>query len=246
MKILIADDEKLARDRLRGLVIELSLGEVVGEADNGQAVLQQTEQLQPDVILLDIRMPGMNGLETAIHLDQLDNPPAIIFTTAYDEYALQAFEAHAIDYLLKPVRRERLSKAIQTVNRLSRRQLAGIQEQTGQSTNTHISARVKGGITLVPIDEIQYFQAADKYVTVFYSEGSVLIEEPLKSLEQRLVEQFIRIHRSVLVAKKLLIALEKDEQGQCRVRLQGVAQTLEVSRRHVAAVRALLKNQAAH
>lgn len=236
MKILIADDEKLARERLRGLVTELSLGEVVAEADNGKMVLQQTEQLQPDVILLDIHMPGMNGLETASHLDQLDNPPAVIFTTAYDEYALQAFETHAVDYLLKPVRRERLSKAIKSVKRLSQAQLAGLQQ-----TATHISARDHSGIKLVPVEDILYFQAADKYITVYYDTGSVLIEEPLKSLEERLSELFIRIHRNALVAKRLLIALEKDKEGHFYVRLQGVGDVLEVSRRHVADVRQLLK-----
>ena len=241
MKILIADDEKLARDRLRGLIEELSLGEVIGEADTGETVLQQTAQLQPDVILLDIRMPGMNGLETASHLDQLDNPPAVIFTTAYDEYALQAFEAHAIDYLLKPVRRERLAKAIQTVKRLSRAQLASLQENTQQQTSSHISARDHGGIKLVAIEDIQYFQAADKYVTVYHTQGSILIEEPLKSLEERLSHLFIRIHRNALVAKQLITALEKDEQGQCRIRLQGVEESLEVSRRHVPEVRQWLK-----
>lgn len=244
MKILIADDEKLARERLRGLVTDLSLGAVVGEADNGEAVLQQTEQLQPDVILLDIRMPGMGGLETALHLDRLDNPPAVIFTTAYDEYALQAFEAHAVDYLLKPVRRERLSKAIKSVQRLSQAQLVGLQEKSSQSTATHISARDHGGIKLVPVENIHYFQAGDKYITVYHTEGSVLIEEPLKSLEERLSEIFIRIHRNALVAKCLLTALEKNEQGQCLVRLRGIDDTLEVSRRHVAEIRQLLKQQA--
>jgi len=244
MKILIADDEKLARERLRGLVTDLSLGAVVGEADNGEAVLQQTEQLQPDVILLDIRMPGMGGLETALHLDQLDNPPAVIFTTAYDEYALQAFEAHAVDYLLKPVRRERLSKAIKSVQRLSQAQLVGLQESAGQSTAAHISARDHGGIKLVPVENIHYFQAGDKYITVYHTEGSVLIEEPLKSLEERLSKIFIRIHRNALVAKRLVTALEKNEQGQCLVRLRGIDDSLEVSRRHVAEIRQLLKQQA--
>ena len=244
MKILIADDEPLARERLRGLVTELALGEVVGEADSGEAVLQQTERLRPDVILLDIRMPGMNGLETATHLDRLDNPPAVIFTTAYDEYALQAFEAHAVDYLLKPVRRERLSKAIHSVRRLSQAQLAGLRDNTGRATATHISARDHGGIKLVPVENIRYFQAADKYTTVFHSHGSVLIEEPLKSLEERLSNLFIRIHRNALVARALLRSLEKDAEGRCMVRLQGVEQALEVSRRHVADVRQWLKRQA--
>lgn len=244
MKILIADDEPLARARLRGLVTELSLGEVVGEADTGEAVLQQTERLRPDIILLDIRMPGMNGLETAGHLDLLDNPPAVIFTTAYDEYALRAFETHAVDYLLKPVRRERLSKAIRSVRRLSQAQLAGLQRRDGQHSASHISARDHGGIKLIPVENIRYFQAADKYITVYHTGGSVLIEEPLISLEERLSGLFIRIHRNALVAKALLIALEKDAEGRCMVRLQGVGEALEVSRRHVACVRQLLKQQA--
>lgn len=241
MKILIADDEKLARDRLRSLIDELGLGEVVGEAANGEAVLRQTEALHPDVILLDIRMPGMNGLEAAGHLDKLDTPPAVIFTTAYDEYALQAFEAHAVDYLLKPVRRERLEKAIKGVQRLSQAQLAGLRENNEHATATHISARDHTGIRLVSINDIQYFQAADKYVTVYYAGGSILIEEALKSLEDRLGHLFIRIHRNALVAKRLINALERDNQGQCRIRLQGVGESLEVSRRHLPEVKQLLK-----
>lgn len=243
MKILIADDEPLARQRLRGLVTDLSLGDVVGEADTGQAVLRQTEQLRPDVILLDIRMPGMDGLETAQHLDRLDFPPAVIFTTAYDEYALRAFEAHAVDYLLKPVRRERLSQAVQRVRRLSQAQLAGLQNTTQPSSVSHISARVQGGIRRVPVEDILYFQAADKYVTIYHRQGSVLIEEPLKSLETRLAHLFIRIHRNALAAKAVLRELEKDAQGRCCVRLDGVNEPLEVSRRHVAKVRQLLKHQ---
>lgn len=243
MKILIADDEQLARERLRGLVTELGLGDVVGEADSGEVVLQLTDEIKPDIILLDIRMPGMNGLETASHLDRLDNPPAVIFTTAYDEYALQAFEAHAVDYLLKPVRRERLSKAIQSVQRLSRAQLAGLQQANRQTIPTHISARQHGGVKLVPVHDIFYFQAADKYITVYYSEGCVLIEEPLKSLEERFGEQFTRIHRNALVARTLMSALEKDPEGRYLLHLRGVETTLEVSRRHVAEVRQLLKQQ---
>ena len=240
MKILIADDEPLARERLKGLVAELNLGEVVAEAANGEEVLQLSEQHQPDVVLLDIRMPGMTGLETAIHLDQLETAPAVIFTTAYDEYALQAFEANAVDYLLKPVRRERLSKALEKVARLTQGQLQAL-----QSSNTpgHISARMHGGIKLVSIADIHFFQAEDKYTTVYYKAGTVLIEEPLKSLEERLSELFIRIHRNALVAKAALSSLEKDEQGGSFVTMKGVEERLEVSRRHVAEVRQLLKQQ---
>lgn len=180
MKILIADDERLARDRLKGLVNELALGDVVGEAVNGEEVLQLTDQLQPDVVLLDIRMPGMNGIETAIHLDYLEQPPAVIFTTAYDEYALAAFEAHAVDYLLKPVRRERLVKALRSVARLTRAQVEGLQESQSDNTPTHISARVKGGIKRISVDEIICFIAEHKYVTVVSKSGEVSSKMPSK------------------------------------------------------------------
>ncbi|MDH5407798.1 MAG: LytTR family DNA-binding domain-containing protein [Gammaproteobacteria bacterium] len=240
MKILIADDEPLARDRLKGLVSELRLGDVIAEAANGEEVLQLSAQHQPDVILLDIRMPGMTGLETAMHLGQLETSPAIVFTTAYDEYALQAFEANAVDYLLKPVRRERLTKALEKVERLSQTQLQAIQSD---ETPENISARMHGGIKLVPITDIFYFQAADKYISVIHKQGTVLIEEPLKSLEQRLAEQFVRIHRNALVAKVFISALEKDDQGGFHIVLKGHDDRLEVSRRHVAEVRALLKGR---
>ncbi|MDH5179202.1 MAG: LytTR family DNA-binding domain-containing protein [Gammaproteobacteria bacterium] len=237
MKILIADDEPLARERLAALVTEMQLGEVVGEAANGEEVLQKTTLLEPDIILLDIRMPGMNGLETAIHLDRLEQPPAVIFTTAYDEYALQAFEAHAVDYLLKPVRRERLAGAIQSVSRLTRAQVEGLQSASGVNSPTHISARVKGGLKLIPVDEIVYFLAEHKYVSIFTKDAEVLIDDPLKKLEEQFADQFVRIHRNALVALHEITSLYKDGGGQFQVRLRSMDKTLEVSRRHVAAVR---------
>ena len=244
MKILIADDEQLARTRLRGLIAELALGEVVAEAADGEQVLAGVAQYKPDVVLLDIRMPGMDGLETATRLDRLERPPAVVFTTAYDEYALAAFEAHAVDYLLKPVRREHLSKALQASQRLNRAQLAGLQQPETAQTPHHLSISVKGGIKLVAVDEVYYLQAEHKYVTLCYKGGSLLMEESLRSLEEKLAPQFVRIHRNALVAVRYLQALEKDKDEHYHVRLSAVEAALEVSRRHVAEIRRLLKQQA--
>ena len=244
MKILIADDEQLARTRLRGLINELALGEVVAEAADGEQVLAGVAQHQPDVVLLDIRMPGMDGLTTAARLDRLERPPAVVFTTAYDEYALAAFQAHAVGYLLKPVRREHLSKALQASQRLTRAQLAALQRPAEVQTPQQLSVRVKGGIKLMDVDEIYYLQAEHKYITVSYKDGSLLMEDSLKSLEERLAPRFVRIHRNALVAVRYLQALEKGRDDHYRVRLSGVEMALEVSRRHVAEIRRLLQQRA--
>jgi len=139
MNVLIVDDEKPARERLRNLIQDMNLGEVVGEASNGREALTETDRVHPDILLLDIRMPEMDGLETASHLSKLENPPAVIFTTAYNDYALQAFEQQAVDYLLKPVRRERLERALAAARRLTRVQLSALRSNDPQG-RTHISA----------------------------------------------------------------------------------------------------------
>ncbi len=242
MRIVIADDEAPARSRLRSLVEELQVGEVVGEAANGREALELVERLSPDVLLLDIRMPGMDGLEAAGHLAQLEQPPAVIFTTAYGDYALAAFDARAMDYLLKPIRRERLAQALDGARRLTRSQLAALgQDEGGPRARTHLSARVKGTIRLIPVDSVLYFQAEQKYVTVCHREGEVLIEESLKALEEEFAPRFVRIHRNALVARDALEALERDALGRCRVKLRGLQQRLEVSRRHAPTLRRLMQ-----
>lgn len=243
MKILITDDEAPARARLRSLLEELGGYEIVSEAASGAEALRLCESLQPDVLLLDIRMPGMDGLEAARHLASFDKPPAVIFTTAYDQHALEAFDASAVDYLLKPIRRERLGDALRKVRRLTRMQLATIGSRaTSSSARTHLCARVRGNLQLVPIEQVIYCMADQKYVTVRYREGEVLIEESLKSLEQEFGERFLRIHRNALVAWKYLEGVEKASGGRNLVRLREVADGLEVSRRHIADVRHRLKH----
>ena len=237
MKVLIADDEAPARTRLRRLVEDIDGHDIVGEAATGREALLLSDKTQPDVLLLDIRMPGMDGLEAARHLAALENPPAVIFTTAYGDHALEAFAAHALDYLLKPIRKERLAQALAHVRKLNRAQSAALSSVDTAQARSHICARVRGALQLVPVGEIVYFLADQKYVTVRYSDGSVLIEESLKALETEFAAAFTRIHRNALVAAAHITGLERDDDGHVHVRLRGVTERLEVSRRHAAELR---------
>jgi two-component system, LytTR family, response regulator AlgR len=242
MKVLIVDDEALARIRLRAMLEDIGGYNVCGDAANGAAALQLTEQTRPDILLMDIRMPGMDGLEAAQHLQSLEQPPAIIFTTAYNAFALQAFETHAVDYLLKPVRQERLLEALQHAQRLTRVQAAALHDMDEQAQGRQcICASVRGSLQLVPVEEIRYFQADQKYVTVCTADRQVLIEETLKGLEQEFADQFVRIHRNALVARHYIAGMAKDADGQMVVHLAGIGQSLEVSRRHAAEIRKLVK-----
>lgn len=235
MKILIVDDEPLARSRLRALIDDLGVGEVVGEAGNGEEALDQFRQYSPNVVLMDIRMPGMDGMEAARQLGNQANAPSIVFTTAYDEYALQAFDVHAMDYLVKPVRRERLAEALDRVaSRLSVvRELGGAQSQ-------QLSVRSQGGVRLIELEDVYYFLAEHKYVMVHHRDGEDLLEEPLKSLEDRFSGALLRIHRNALVAANQLLALERDSGGQFKAVLREADIRLDVSRRHLPLVREFL------
>lgn len=240
MKILIVDDEPLARERLQRHLQEIDGECELIEAENGLLALEQSEQHNPDLVLLDIRMPGMDGIETASKLSKLETPPAIIFTTAYDEYALDAFDAHAIAYLLKPIRKEKLENALQSAKQLNRVQLQSIQPAENEQQEKYLSVRIHSGLRKIELKDIFYFQAEQKYVSVKYREGEVLIEESLKSLETRFSDTFIRIHRNALIAKQQLKAIRKDQQGRYLTELKDIDEKIEVSRRHVAMVRKLL------
>lgn len=241
MKLLLVDDEPLARDRLRSLVEEIGEGfEVVGEASDGESALAEIKVKQPDIVLLDIHMPGMNGIEVAQQLAKDDTAPAVIFATAYDSYALEAFDAHAIAYLLKPVRKEKLLDALQKASRLRDGQLAVLQSLQSEQARTHLSIRSRGNLERLPVNEVLYFRAEQKYVVARHAEGEVLLDESLKSLEDEFTNHFVRIHRNALVAQEAIIALEKDSLGRSRLRLKDCDELLEVSRRHVAKVRKLL------
>ncbi|MBI2792767.1 MAG: response regulator transcription factor [Gammaproteobacteria bacterium] len=242
MRILIVDDESLARDRIKRILQEQKEHEVIGEAGNGQEALQKIDALHPEVVLLDIRMPGIDGLEVARHLVDMEEPPAVIFVTAYDDYALEAFKVNAVDYLLKPVRAERLSEALHKALKPNKLQWKSLNrtEDGAPKARTHISSRTRRGIVLVPVGDIYYFRAEHKYVTVRHKDGEVLIEDTLKELETEFGERFLRIHRNCLVAMEYVQALEKNSSGQPCIRLRGVAETLDVSRRHVANVRQMM------
>ena len=231
LKVLIVDDEPPARERLRSLLGEIPEAAVAGEAVSGAEALALAHDLAPDVVLLDVRMPGMDGLETARHLNALEEPPAVIFTTAYDQYAVEAFEAHAVGYLLKPVRKEQLAAALTRAGRLTRAQLQRLAAAGGGTRRTHVAARTREGLKLIRIEEVQYFLADQKYTTVAHLNGEDLIEDSLRLLESEFGPEFVRIHRNALVAVKYLERIERDNGGQYFVRLRGCAAPLAVSRR---------------
>ncbi len=238
MKVLIVDDEPLARDRLKRLLREEAGIEVVGEASDGKAALAATAEHQPDLILLDIRMPGMDGMEAARHLATLPQPPRVIFTTAYGEHALEAFEAQAIDYLVKPVRKERLTQALERAAKMITPVTDTPPEAQGPA---HLTVKKQGNVVLLPIDSILYFQADNKYVTAHLAAREELLEESLRQLEELLGERVIRIHRNALVSKIALIGMEKDAQGGHYVTLREIGRGPEISRRHIPELRRLLK-----
>jgi two-component system response regulator AlgR len=242
VKILIVDDEALARARLRELLHELDPGHAPLEAANGLDALALAQRGAPDVILLDIRMPGMDGLEAAAHLARLPEPPAVIFTTAYDEHALAAFEASAVDYLVKPVRAERLAKALARARLLRSGDMAALRRAVPDARRrTHLGIRSRDGLKLVPVDEIAYLRADQKYVAVGWRGREELLDEALRDLEDEFAGRFLRVHRNALVARNHVVALERIADETMAVRLRGVAEPLPVSRRHLPAVRAALR-----
>jgi two-component system response regulator AlgR len=244
MRVLIVDDEQPARERLRQILAAEPGFEVVGEAGNGHEALELAAKEAPDVVLLDIRMPGMEGIETAHHLNQMDPPPAVVFTTAYDEYAIDAFEARAIGYVLKPVRRSRLVGALQHASRLA----AAALRDAGASLDSqrrHVCAVAHGELRLIPIDEISCFRADQKYVSVDHDNGRDLIDDSLKSLEAEFGDRFVRIHRGALIAVDRIDGIERNAEGRNRIVLRNGSQVddkeLIISRRHVAEVKRRLK-----
>ncbi|OUD14469.1 LytR/AlgR family response regulator transcription factor [Thioflexithrix psekupsensis] len=242
MKIVIVDDERLARDRLRALVHEIGLGEVVGEAANGREALSVIHALHPDVVLLDIRMPGMDGMRVAEELEQLALAPMVIFTTAYGDHALEAFDKQAIDYLLKPIRKDRLEKALARAHTLLQPQATDEEGEKRPTARSHISVTIRGELRLIPVNQIYYFMADEKYVILYWAQGEVLIGETLKDLEREFSGQFLRIHRSNLVSMVHITSLVKDSEGRSYLRLKGRTELLEISRRHLPEVRKILKD----
>jgi two-component system response regulator AlgR len=244
MKVLIADDEGPARQRLRAMLAGQHEWQVAGEAGNGREAVEQAEALQADAVLLDIAMPVMDGLEAARHMARLEPAPAVIFCTAYDEHALAAFETAAVDYLVKPVRLERLLEALER----ARRRRASVppgpapQPELGARQRSHLSARLRGNLRLIPIEDVHYLQAEEKYVLVHHARGEDLIEESLKSLELEFSDRFQRIHRNCLVANDEFLELRRLPDGQVHALLRHGKAPLEVSRRCVATLRERLRH----
>ncbi|OIF94693.1 DNA-binding response regulator, partial [Acinetobacter baumannii] len=202
---------------------------------------EQARLHQPDVILLDIQMPGMNGLVCAEQLSQLNPRPAIVFCTAYDQHALEAFKAQAQAYLLKPIDAVELEQALSQLTQLTQAQLNALPNsellQDLKTQRHQIAAKTYRGVELIPVENIYYFLADQKYVTVRHKNGSVLIDETLKELETEFADQFIRIHRNALVSVAYLDGLELVSSGQYQVRLRGLDERLSVSRRHLSTLR---------
>lgn len=248
LRVVIVDDEAPARSRIRDLLHDCASAlplELAGEASGGRELLELLEGVEADVVLLDIRMPGMDGIESAAHLLKLPDPPSVIFTTAYDDYALKAFELHAVDYLVKPIRLRRLHDALVRVRAITPLRLDVLQQIAPQA-RTHLSVQERGKVILIPVSDIIYMRAELKYVTLRTAEREHLLEEPLLRLEQEFEEQFVRIHRSCLVAKAHIAGFEKEsaEGGEARwvVIVNGVDERLPVSRRQQHIVRELGRN----
>lgn len=246
LSVLIVDDEAPARDRLRDLLGDIADTQptrIAGMAASGVEALAVLEREPVDLVLTDIRMPAMDGIELARHLGRLPQSPAVIFTTAYDEYAVRAFELAAVDYLLKPVRAARLAEAIAKARRL-RPPADEILRQMAPAIRSHFSICERGRILLVPVAEVLYLKAEQKYVVARSAEREYLLDESLVQLEDEFPERFLRIHRNALVARHAIRALVRHhdaEEGEgWAVRLAGVDEVLMVSRRQVAAVREAL------
>lgn len=237
MNILIADDEAPARARLAALLRRAGFDyRPVAEAANGAEVLAVCADQQIDLVLLDIRMPGMDGIETALELARRPSPPAVVFVTAYDEHALDAFDANAIDYLLKPVRTDRLVRALGKAAVLS-----GEQQSVLAGTGAFIGVSYRGAVGRVPASRVIFLRADKKYVEVWSEEGMALTEESLRAIVERMSDRFMRVHRNALVSPARVRELQRDALGNLVLKLDGTDETVDVSRRHAADVRRLLR-----
>lgn len=241
MRVLVADDEAPARQRLKDLLSdcrEACPHVLVGEASNGREVLEIVNQGVVDLLLMDIRMPVMDGIEAAEHLKKMEHPPRLVFTTAYDAYAIQAFELNAIDYLLKPIKRDRLLAALQKAGPPP---ATPALDGARQGPRKHLSIHERGRVVLIPVEDILFLRAELKYVTVRTAEREFLLDESLTRLEEEFQQDFVRIHRNALVARKAILGFEKQSDGDGDnhwvVILNGLEERLAVSRRQQHIVR---------
>ncbi|ATI02352.1 MULTISPECIES: LytTR family DNA-binding domain-containing protein [Cycloclasticus] len=245
MKILIADDEPLARQRLKRLVDAISSHHTVyADASNGVDALKQCIDIQPELALLDIRMPKMDGLQTATEIANAQLKTRVVFVTAYDEYAIEAFDKNAIDYLLKPVKQARLDQAIDKAAQymaqpINIKQAAPLLSRPRQ----HLCAHTHHGLKVLNVNDILFFKADHKYVLAATATESILIEDSLKLLEEEFGTQFFRIHRNALVNTTAIHAITKSASGQFELQLKGYKDTLSISRRHKAELNRFLRQK---
>lgn len=247
LDIVIVDDEALARQRLQRMVTELGY-EVSGEAKNTTEAMTLIEKVDPAIVLLDIEMPGESGIQLAEKVSRLEHPPAIIFTTAYDQYALKAFETFAAGYLMKPVNRDKLAQALEKSQSINKAQLSSIGEGSipGEASHIapaspqHISVHSHRGVDLIAIESIRCFIADSKYITVQSTEGECLMDGTLKQLEADFAPHFIRVHRNALVSAKHINGLDRTADGAYRVCLKDLEAQPLVSRRYARKIKAFL------
>jgi len=234
--VLVVDDEHLARLRMQKLVEDIDGYDCIGLAENGDQALAMIESLSPDIVLLDIRMPGKDGMDVAesIAASATKYETAVIFTTAYEEHALEAFEKLAAGYLLKPVNREKLQKSLEQASRL-----VGSKPRT--HTRNHLSASSRGKVELIPLEDVRVLQAEHKYVTVHHKGGESILDESLKTLEDEFPDMFKRVHRNALVAVDHVQGLEKNSEGQYVLKMEDTDMQPVVSRRLVSTVRSWIK-----
>jgi two-component system response regulator AlgR len=237
LKIFIVDDEAPARERLRELLGDIAAEvptEVVGEARHGLEALERFPASGAELVLLDIQMPGMDGLELARHVASLEDPPGVVFITAHERHAVDAFELNALDYLLKPVRASRLAAALKKAAAAPREQLAESLRQAAVRAREYLSIAERHRISLVPVRDVLFLRAEQKYVTLRTREREFLLEEPLVALEKEFAERFVRIHRNCLVARAAIRGFERGdatEDPTWMVVLDGLDERLPVSRR---------------
>lgn len=244
LTVFVVDDEAPARARLKELLADCSAQfplQLVGEAGNGKEALDKLGEAAAEVVLVDIRMPEMDGIELARHLNKLERPPVIIFTTAFDAYAIQAFEQRAIDYLLKPIRLGRLFEALTRAREAVPLRTEVLQELIPEPRK-FLSVHERGKVLLIPIEDVLYLRAEMKYVTVRTAEREYLIEESLTALEKEYAARFVRTHRSCLVAREAVAGFEKGgDEGESGwlLRLKGLDERLPISRRQLASVKGI-------
>lgn len=244
MKVVVCDDEPLSRERLARIIKEGG-HEVVAMAKTGYEAIDAVKEHTPDVLLLDVRMPELDGIRAANEIAKFEYPPAIIFVTAFEHYAIKAFKANAIGYLLKPVNKDELLEILSQAKQLNAAQMFAIkqmEESNNKPARQHIAARTHRGVELIALADVLYFTADQKYVKLRHKNGMVLIDDTLKELEQEFEHELFRIHRNALINLNHMQMLESIDAGQYQVRFKGIDDVLAVSRRHLPMLRERMQN----